>query len=161
MDLKKFSLMSLTVCGGLLLAACNGAEEAQSSEEDDFEEVEIGTVGAMEDFSVGDTFVATEPLDISILYRDLSAYPYDPDWMFFDVLEEEHNVFYDAVAVPLSDFEERRSVTIAAGDMPDYVTDSWPGVESEFVPSRVILPISDYVHHMPHFQDRVERWGLQ
>ncbi|MDZ7835673.1 MAG: extracellular solute-binding protein [Alkalibacterium sp.] len=64
-------------------------------------------------------------------------------------------------SVPLSDFEERRSVTISAGDMPDMVTDSWPGVESPFVPSGAILPISDYVHLMPHFQDRVEKWGLQ
>lgn len=164
MSKKKLLMMGLTLSGGLLMAACNNGgtanEEGQASDNGE-ETIDIGTTGAMEDFNVGDTFVATEPLDISILYRDLSAYPYDPDWRFFEVLEEEHNVFYDAVAVPLSDFEERRSVTIAAGDMPDYVTDSWPGVENEFVASGAILPISDYVEYMPHFQERVEKWGLQ
>lgn len=162
MNFKKSLLLSLTLSGAILMAACNNEDGAATdSGEGDVTEEDIGTVGAMENFDVGDTFVATEPLDISLFYRDLSAYPFDPDWRFFEVLEEEHNVTYDAIAVPLSDFEERRSVTIAAGDMPDYVTDSWPGVENEFVASGVILPISDYVHLMPHFQDRVERWGLQ
>lgn len=162
MNFKKSLLLSLTLSGAILMAACNNEDGAATdSGEGDVTEEDIGTVGAMENFDVGDTFVATEPLDISILYRDLSAYPFDPDWMFFNELEENNNVFYEAVSVPLSDFEERRSVTIAAGDMPDYVTDSWPGVENEFVASGVILPISDYVHLMPHFQDRVERWDLQ
>jgi|SRR5690554_5332527 len=157
-DLKRKLLVGLSLTSALVLAACGNDDGSADSgdPEEEITEDSIGNVGAMENFSVGDTFVATEPLDISILYRDLSAYPYDPEWRFFEVLEEEHNVSYEAIVVPLSDFEERRSVTIAAGDMPDYATDSWPGVESEFVPSGVILPISDYVHLMPHFQHRVE-----
>lgn len=150
-----------TLCGSLLLAACGNDAETDEGSGEEITEDEVGNAGAMEDFNVGDTFVATEPLDISLFYRDLSAYPFDPEWKFFEVLEEEHNVTYDVISVPLSDFEERRSVTISAGDMPDIVTDSWPGVESAFVPSGTVLPISDYVHLMPHYQDRVEKWGLE
>lgn len=129
------------MCGSLLLAACGNDAETDEGSGEEITEDEVGNAGAMEDFNVGDTFVATEPLDISLFYRDLSAYPFDPEWKFFEVLEEEHNVTYDVISVPLSDFEERRSVTISAGDMPDIVTDSWPGVESAFVPSGTVLPI--------------------
>lgn len=163
-SLKRKLMIGLSMTSALLLAACGGSGsegDGDGSPDEEITAESIGNKGAMDDFKVGDTFVATEPLDISILYRDLSAYPYDPDWKFFEVLSEEHNVNYEAVVVPLSDFEERRSVTIAAGDMPDYATDSWPGVESEFVASGVIFPISDYVHLMPHFQKRVEDWDLQ
>ena len=153
--------VTATLCGSLLLAACGNGGGTEGSDEEEVTEDEIGNVGAMEDFEVGDTFVATEPLEISILYRDLSAYPFDPDWMFFQELEENQNVTYEVVSVPLSDFEERRSVTIAAGDMPDYVTDTWPGVESDFIASGTILPISDYTHLMPHYEQRIEEWDLQ
>ncbi|GEK88829.1 putative aldouronate transport system substrate-binding protein [Alkalibacterium putridalgicola] len=155
---NKFVLMA-TLCSGLLLAACSTETESTDSEEEITTE-DIGNKGAMEDFKVGDTFVATEPLEIGLFYRDLTAYPYDPDWEFFNVLEEEHNVTFDVTSVPLSDFEERRSVTIAAGDMPDIITDSWPGVEDPFVASGAILPISDYVHLMPHYQKRLDEWDL-
>jgi len=153
-------MLGLTICGGLLLAACNN-EGANEQAEGEITEDDIGSVGAMEDFEFGDTFVATEPLDIEILYRDIPDYPVDNDWLFFEHLEEEHNVFYDIISVPLSDFEERRSVTVAAGDMPDYATDTWPGNEGDFTSSGVILPISDYVHLMPHFQQRIEDWELE
>ncbi|MDZ7835672.1 MAG: fimbrillin family protein [Alkalibacterium sp.] len=89
---NKWVLMA-TLCGSLLLGACASDEEDATG--DDGEEVteeDIGTRGSMEDFQVGDTFVATEPIDISLFYRDMSAYPYDPDWQFFEVLSEEHNV---------------------------------------------------------------------
>lgn len=157
---KKNLLFSLTICGGLLLAACNN-EDAADDPDEEITEDDIGTVGAMDDFEFGDTFVATEQLDIEILYRDIPDYPVDNDWMFFEHLEEEHNVYYDIMTVPLSDFEERRSVTVAAGDMPDYATDTWPGDEGDFSASGAILAISDYVHLMPHFQQRIEDWELE
>lgn len=156
---RKNALLSLTICGGLLLAACGNGDGADDSGEEITED-DIGTVGSMDDFEFGDTFVATEPLELGILYRDLPAYPLENDWLFFEHLENEHNVSYEIMSVPLSDFEERRSVTIAAGDMPDYVTDTWPGDEGDFTSSGVVLPISDYVHLMPHFQQRIEDWDL-
>jgi putative aldouronate transport system substrate-binding protein len=155
--IRKQKLLALASCSSvLLLAACgdSSADEPVTMED-------IGTTGAMEDFNVGDTFIAEEPLEISILYRDLPGYPYDEDWMFFEVLEEKHNVTFEALQIPLSDFEERRSVTIAAGDMPDYATDTWPGNEDQFVSSGAILPISDYVHLMPHYQKRLEEWDIE
>ena len=161
---KKWLLTSLTLSGALLLAACGNdggsdvEDEAAGDGGESTEEVSLGSKGAMEDFKVGDTFVATEPLNLEILYRDMPAYPLDKEWMFFDVLEEEHNVTFDIVSIPLSDWEERLSITMAAGDMPDYSTDIWAGHEIPYVPSGQLLPISDYVEYMPHLSSRIEEW---
>lgn len=37
---------------------------------------EVGTKSAMESYNVGDTFKATEPFNLSILYSDHPIYPY-------------------------------------------------------------------------------------
>ena len=41
------------------------------------------SVGAMEDFEVGTTFKATEPVDFSLMYRDHPNYPVKEDWSIF------------------------------------------------------------------------------
>ncbi|MDZ7835662.1 MAG: extracellular solute-binding protein [Alkalibacterium sp.] len=159
-NLRKFLLTSVTLSGALLLAACGQDAESTETEDGSGEtaETEIGSVGAMEDFKVGDTFVATEPLELGILYRDLPAYPLDKDWLFFQELEETNNVTFDITSVPLSDWEQRLSVTMGAGDLPDYSTDIWAGHETDYVSSGTLLPISDYVDYMPHYQSRLEEW---
>lgn len=140
----------------LLMTACNdnNAIETDGSEPDQ----SIGSVGAMDNFSVGDTFVATEPLNLEILYRDYPDYPYDPQWLLFEVLEEEHNVSFDVTSVPLSDWDERLSVTMATGDLPDYSTDIHVGDETDYIAGGQLLPISKYIEHMPHLQDRIDNW---
>lgn len=155
---KKRLMLGLSITSVLLLAACGGGDTGETDSSGDDTTEEIGTVGAMEDFKVGDTFVATEPLELEIIYRDYPDYPYDPDWMLFDVLEEKHNVSYTVNPVPLSDWNERLSVTLAAGDLPDYSTDAHVGDETDFIAGGILLPISKYVEHMPHFQARVAEW---
>src|SRR5699024_11854193 len=38
---------------------------------------------------------------------------------------------------------------------------TYPGEETPFVASGTILPISDYVDLMPHFQEKVEKWEIE
>jgi putative aldouronate transport system substrate-binding protein len=156
---KKRLLAGLTVCGASLLVACRNDNTA---EEVDVDEIEVGEV-AMEDYSVGDTFVAQgeEPLEIDILYRDHPNYPLREDWEFFQLLEENHNVTFTFTSVPDSDYAERRSVQIAGGDAPSIMTNTWGGDEAEFWSSGAILPISQYTELMPHFSQRVEEWGFE
>lgn len=158
---KKYIMTALTLSGALLLAACGDTNEtdgADGADGTENEEVEIGSQGAMENFSVGDTFVATEPLNLEIIYRDMPSYPLDEEWLFFQELEENNNVTFDITSVPLSDWEDRISVTMGAGDMPDYIGDMWAGHEIPYVPSGQLLPISDYIDHMPHLSQRLEEW---
>ncbi|MCC5895693.1 MAG: extracellular solute-binding protein [Alkalibacterium sp.] len=173
-SLKKKLLAGLTLSTATLLIACggdnggdtdtdNGNGNGTTTEEGEngVTEDEIGTENAMEDFSAGDTFYSEEPLSFSFLYRDHPNYPIDEDWTFYQMLEERTNVTFENTVVPLSDFQERRSVLIAAGDAPDILSNSYPGDESQFVGSGALLPLSDYVHLMPHLSQRIEEWDLQ
>ena len=96
-----------------------------------------------------------------MLYRDHPNYPLNEDWLFFQTVEENQKVTFDITTAPLSDWEERRSLLIGAGDAPDIISVTYPGQEAPFVASGAILPISDYIDLMPNFQDKVERWGLE
>ena len=150
------ALCVLTV-GTLVLTACGGNDEEVDAEEV-FEEA---GAGAMEGFSAGDTFEASEPVEFSVLYRDHPNYPVQNDWRFLEHLEEEHNVTLNTENAPLSDWEERRSLVIGAGDAPDFIPAIWPGDETQYVAGGAILPVSDYLDLMPHFTEKVEEWELE
>lgn len=147
----------------LTLVACSSGGDGETDEDGgvDASELEENMVGAMEDYGVGDTFVATEPVEIPMLYRDHPNYPLNPEWLLFTHLEEQNNVTFDMTTAPLSDYEQRRSLLIGAGDAPDVISVTYPGQEAQFVASGAILPMSDYIDLMPHFQDKVEKWDLQ
>lgn len=139
------------------LAACSGGDSAEEVENVIAEK----SVGAMDDYGVGDTFKATEPVSFSLLYRDHPNYPNDPSWLFYDKLKQDHDVSLETTLAPLSDWEQRRSLVIGAGDAPDFIPVTYPGQEAPFVASGAILPVSDYIDLMPNFQDKVEKWGLE
>lgn len=142
------------------LVACGSGDGGEGETVDDPEDLEGVNVGAMEDYEAGDTFVASEPVEIELLYRDHPNYPLDEDWLFFQHLEENNNVTFDITTAPLSDWDQRKGVLIGAGDAPDVISVTYPGQEAQFVASGAILPISDYVELMPHFQEKVEAWDL-
>ncbi|GIG40222.1 ABC transporter substrate-binding protein [Cellulomonas phragmiteti] len=142
----------------LALAACSGG----SSDGGDAPEAgELGQVGAMEDYGVGTTFVATEPVSFGLMYRDHPNYPIKDDWDILTKLEENQKVTFDIQTAPLSDWQQAQSIAIGAGNAPDIISVTYPGQESAFVAGGAILPVSDYVEHMPNFLDKVERWGLE
>ncbi|MFC7455913.1 extracellular solute-binding protein [Brachybacterium sp. GCM10030267] len=118
-------------------------------------------VGAMDDYDVGTTFVATEPLEIDMLYRDHPAYPLNEDWLVLTTTEERNNVTFAMTTAPLSDFEQRRSLLVGAGDAPSVIPVTYPGQESQYVASGAILPVSDYLDLLPNFQQKVADWGLE
>ncbi len=144
---------------GLALAACSGGGSGDDSKGEGVPE--SGYVGAMDDFEVGTTFVATEPVEFSILYRDHPNYPLKEDWRFLTALEENQKVTFDIVSAPLSDWDQRKGLLIGAGDAPEIITVTYPGQERQFIAGGAILPVSDYLEYMPNFRDKVERWGLQ
>ena len=149
----------------LLVTACGGGS-TDSNEPVDVNALLHGqehSLGAMQDYAVGTTFVATsaEPLKISLLYRNHPNYPLDPNWLFFQQVQSKNNVAFDMTEVPLSDYSQRRSVLLGAGDAPDVIPITKPGEEEPYIASGSLLPISDYVSLMPHFQHFVEKWGMQ
>ncbi|UFT98768.1 extracellular solute-binding protein [Radiobacillus kanasensis] len=156
---KLLLLMSMVLVIGVL-AACKSAEEAGSEEGSSEKDGEVSGV-AMKDYGVGDQFKATEPVTFSMLYSDHPNYPYQEDWLLFEEMKKRTNVSLDMTIVPMSDYEQKRSLLISGGEAPLIIPKTYPGQETPFVASGAILPVSDYLHLMPHFQNAVEKYDME
>lgn len=148
------------------LAACGGGDDdwgGGASGGSAGEPVDLADkrVAAMDDYGPGKTFVATEPLEIDMLYRDHPGYPFKEDWLYLTTTEERNNVTFAMTQAPLSDYDQRRSLLVGAGDAPSVIPVTYPGQESQYVSSGVILPVSDYLDLLPNFQQKVKDWGLE
>ena len=144
----------------LLLAGCGSGGGETTAEGEDFD-FTGKDVGAMEDYGVGDTFKATEPVEFGLFYRDHPNYPLDENWLILEQMAANQNVSFDIVAAPLSEWDQRKSLVIGAGDAPEIISVTYPGQEVPFVAGGAILPASDYVQYMPNFMDKVEKWGME
>ncbi|GLH96696.1 ABC transporter substrate-binding protein [Phytohabitans aurantiacus] len=148
----------LAAAAGLValgLAGCGGDDSNETSD------LEGKKVGAMEKYGVGDQFKATEALTFSVLYNNHPNYPLKTDWLFWSELTKRTNIKLDPVAVPLSDYAQKRSVLIGAGDAPLLIPKTYRPDENSYVSSGAILPVSDYLDLMPNFKDKIEKWKLQ
>ncbi|WP_030490755.1 extracellular solute-binding protein [Micromonospora chokoriensis] len=143
---------------GLLALTLTTACSEDPAESTDLSE---NRVGAMADYSVGDQFKATEALSFSTLYNNHTFYPLKEDWLFWSELTKRTNVKIDPVAVPLSDYEQKRSLLIGAGDAPLIIPKTYHPQEDAFVSSGAILPVSDYLDLMPNLKDKISRWNLK
>jgi len=149
------STFSVLALSALVVAGCSNNETSSS------EEKNVNQKGAMESYSVGDTFKSSEAFDLSILYMDQPTYPYKEDWLLWDHIKETTNVTLKPTIVPLSDYPQKRSLLISSGDAPLIIPKTYPGEEAPFVASGAALPISDYMDKMPHFKEKVEKWQLE
>lgn len=142
------ALVGLTGCGS-------------GGDDKDPKDLSKNRTGAMKKFNVGDQFKATTPLTFTTLYNDNPGYPYKKNWMMWSELAKRTGVTLKPTVVPLSDFENKRSVIIGAGDAPFILPKTYFGQEVPFVSSGAILPVSDYIDLMPNFRDKVSRWHLE
>jgi putative aldouronate transport system substrate-binding protein len=117
--------------------------------------------GAMDGYKAGDQFKATEPLKFSIMLLSNQAYPYKADWPFWAELTRRTNVTLEPTAVPGSDYNQKRSVVVSAGDAPMIIPKTYHPDEEAFIAGGAILAVSDYADLMPHYSDKVKRWNLQ
>ncbi|MEO3925135.1 extracellular solute-binding protein [Micromonosporaceae bacterium B7E4] len=138
----------------LSLVACGSGDDAES------EDLSGNRAGAMAELGVNQQFKATEPVSFSLLYNNHPNYPLKDDWLFWTELNKRTNVTIEPVAVPLSDYEQKRSLLIGAGDAPMIIPKTYPPQEDTFVSSGAILPVSDYLDLMPNFKDKIEKWNL-
>ncbi|WP_404455191.1 extracellular solute-binding protein [Virgibacillus necropolis] len=149
---RLLTLVSVMMFIGIFLSACT--EETEDASAND-------SGAAMDEYEAGDTFKAKEPITISMLYSDHPNYPIQEDWLLFEEIEKRTNVSFDTTVVPMSDYEQKRSLLISSGDSPLIIPKTYPGQETPFVASGAILPVSDYVKYMPHFQATVEKWNMK
>ncbi|GIJ24152.1 ABC transporter substrate-binding protein [Micromonospora lutea] len=138
-----------------------GSVTACGDDSSDSEDLSENRAGAMENYSVGTQFKATEPLSFSVLYNNHPNYPLKEDWLFWTELQSRTNVSLDKVSVPLSDYNQKRSLLIGAGDAPLLIPKTYPPDVHAYVSSGAILPVSDYLDLMPNFKDKIEKWNLK
>jgi putative aldouronate transport system substrate-binding protein len=148
-----------------LLAGAAGATALAvtgcSSDGGDKDDLSGNKDGAMDHFEVGTQFQATKPLKFSIMVLSNPGYPYKADWEFFTELTKRTNVGFEPTVVPLSDYNQKRSVVITAGNAPFIIPKTYHPDEDKYIASGAILPVSDYLHLMPNFKDKVAKWNLQ
>ena len=117
-------------------------------------------VGAMPEFNFGDTFRATEPITLDLLYRVHPGYPVENDWLIWSAFADNQNVTFNRIDVLMSDWDDRRNILVGAGDFPMLVPVVWPGQQNAWATGGALLPVSDYFAYMPHFMHFVEEWGV-
>ncbi|MEV6168957.1 extracellular solute-binding protein [Streptomyces sp. NPDC051954] len=117
--------------------------------------------GAMKNYRAGEQFKAAKPLSFEVLHNNNPVYPLKDSWLFWQELSKRTGVTLKPIAVPLSDYEKKRSLLIGAGDAPFLIPKTYHPAEVAFVSSGAILAVSEYVHLMPNFRAKVKKWKLE
>lgn len=138
----------------LALAGCSG-------DDSDDKDLSGNKAGAMDKYGVGDQFKATVALNFSVMLLSNAGYPYKSDWLFWSELAKRTNVTLQPTVVPGSDYNQKRSVMVSAGDAPFIIPKTYHPDEEAYIAGGAILPVSDYLDLMPNFQDKVAKWKLQ
>ena len=141
---------------GLALAGCGGGSGGGSKPSN----LGANQTGAMAKYGVGDQFKATVPLSFSIMLLSNANYPYKADWLFWSELTKRTNVTLQPTVIPGSDYNQKRSVMVSAGNAPTLIPKTYHPDEEAYIAGGSILPVSDYLELMPHFQDKVAKWDL-
>ncbi len=151
-------LLATTAAAGLVvgLAACSEEEGTSTGVNLDGKKV-----AAMAEYKAGDQFKATEPVEFRVLYSDHPNYPVKDDWLLWSEIGGRTNVKVKPTIVPMSDYEQKRSLVVGAGDAPEIIAKTYPNQEDAFVASGAILAVSDYLDLMPNLKAKVEKWKLQ
>jgi putative aldouronate transport system substrate-binding protein len=156
---KLVSLVAIITVLASLLAACSSNKSTSSNASSSDSSLPKGA--SMSDYAAGKTFKATKPITFTTMYNDAAWYAYKKDWLLWSEITKRTNITLNPTVVPMSDYNQKRSLLISSGDAPLIIPKTYPGQESPFVSSGAILPISDYVKYMPNFMDKVKKWNLQ
>lgn len=106
-------------------------------------------------------FKSDKPLEFTMMFNDMSNYPYQDDWLLWKEIKDRTNVTLKLISVPMSDYEQKKGILISTGDAPEIIPKTYPGLEEQFIPSGAILPVSDYANKMPSYTDKVNKWNMK
>ncbi|MGW1778213.1 ABC transporter substrate-binding protein [Streptomyces sp. NPDC002143] len=150
----------LSAAGFIGLATLTGCGSGDGGDSDS-KDLSKKQNGAMKEYRAGQQFKASKPLSFSVLHNNSPNYPMKDSWLFWKELTRRTGITLKPIAVPLSDYEKKRSVLIGSGDAPFLIPKTYHPSEAAFVSSGAILPVSEYVHLMPNFQDKIKKWKLE
>lgn len=156
---RQFLGVSIAATGLATVAGCSSTE-GEGTGGDGGSGLEAQSKGAVDGFAADTEFKATEAFTLSVLWTDWPDVPVKDSWKFFDEIKKRTNVTLELTHIPFSDATEKRNLLISAGDAPSVIPLVYTGDEESFVSSGAILPMSDYVQHMPNFAKYVKEWDL-
>jgi putative aldouronate transport system substrate-binding protein len=142
------------------LAACSSAPPNSAPGSANSSAANANNTDAMSNYAVGTQFKSAKPISFPIMILSNPAYPYKANWLFFTHLKAMTNVSFNATVVPYADYNTKVGTLIAAGQEPYIIPKIYPGAEDAYVAGGQILPVSDYVQHMPNYQAKVAAWNL-
>src|SRR5262245_25924999 len=120
----------LTAAGAVTVFSIAGCDSGDGGDSAD---VNDKKAGAMDGFKVGDQFKATEPLKFSAMMLSNQNYPYKADWPMLTELAKRTNVSLEATAVPGSDYNQKVSVVVSAGQAPQIIPKTYHPAEEAFI----------------------------
>lgn len=163
---KKILATILTASMIASLAACGSSSDKTSTDTSTeaaatTEKADTTTTEENLDYTYGAdvTFHSDTPVDYSMLFSDHENYPYKEDWLIWSAIQEKTNVNFDLTLVARTDYEDKKSALVNAGDAPYIIPKTYN--EKPYVASGQIVPISDWVQYMPNYQKCLEDWGME
>ena len=166
----KIKLAAVLVCAVMLgtLSGCTGGGGTTPTQTPDKTENTGNTDNTGGDttaegdgytYGVDVTFHSDEPISYSIMYSDHENYPSMDNWLLWRAIEERTNVKFDLTLVARTDYDDKVSALVNAGDAPYIVPKIYQ--EGSYVPSGQVVAISDYVQYMPNYMKAYEDWGME
>lgn len=112
----------------------------------------------VQDDEGGDTGTETEdtvveelpPVQLTMLIRSHSSWPYNEDWWIWDAIKEKTNVTFDVTAVA-SNYDEKVNITVASGNIPDIVNVGEPIDANKYGAQGAFLNLKPYIEETPNF----------
>jgi putative aldouronate transport system substrate-binding protein len=106
---------------------------------------------------------AEKPLEISLFYYDNATLPFKQDWLAVTESQKRYNLKINWEVIPTGDYAAKVSLVLNSGvNAPDAILfQSTTGENASLAANGAILPISDYSSYTPHWNARVEEFGMR
>ncbi|XID95957.1 extracellular solute-binding protein [Paenibacillaceae bacterium WGS1546] len=104
-----------------------------------------------------------QPLKFSLYYSDNATLPFKEDWLTVQEVQKRFNVDMDFEIIPIADYQTKVSLALNTGNnAPDVILyQSTVGENASLALNGALVPISDYADWTPHFNARVQEFGLE
>lgn len=151
-------VMAMTIS---LLTAC-GKNAPESEDPKDTSETTDNNDTKEPNNTVEDTDETLEPIKISIYYSDNATLPFKDDWLAVTEAEKMFNVDFEFEVIPIADYTTKVSLALNTGtNAPDVILyQTTKGENASLALNGALVPISDFSEYTPHFNARVEEFGL-
>lgn len=107
------------------------------------------------------TFRSKEPVTYTMLFSDASWYPLVDTWKtegVFKKIEEITNVHLDITSIDSTYYMDKALSIVKNGDAPYIIPKVY--YETDFVPTKEIVAISDWIGYMPNYSRFVQNYYL-